>query len=69
MNDLLLNDRLPLMEQTLNCTLIVVTICLWWTEDRANEIVSERKYDILHYLLGIDGIRTDGVRWYMCVRV
>ena len=69
-DEFIINDRQPTMEQALNQSLKVVTFFshgafkgdLWI-------FFGQKKYDILRYLMDTDGMGTAGVRWFMCVGI
>ena len=68
--DLVLNDRLPLYEQALNNALKVVTFFAYGEQKTAlMTFFAEKKSEILQYLMDSDGLDTTGVRWYMCVGI
>lgn len=69
-DDLLLHGREPLMEQALHNAVKVVTF-FGYGELKKDllKFFGQKKYEILHYLLGSDGLGTAGVRWFMCVGI
>ena len=65
-NDMVLQDRIPLMEQALNHALRVVTFFAHGDQKTGlRKFCSEKTEEILQYLMAADGKGTAGVKWYL----
>ena len=69
-DDMIINDMEPLMEQALNNALKVVTFFSHGVQKTdLLKFFADKEQGILHYLMDSDGLGNVGVRWFMCVGI